>query len=57
MTAIQLRANLFEEIVRNAENEEILQKVLDFFRSLTSKKVDPAEMIMTRRNRRPLGED
>ena len=44
MTAIQLRANLFEEIVRNAENEEILQKVLDFFRSLTQKKTDPTEM-------------
>lgn len=44
MTAIQLRANLFEEIVRNAENEDILQKVLDFFRSLTQKKTDPTEM-------------
>lgn len=44
MTAIQLRANLFEEIVRNAENEDILQKVLDFFRSLTQKKSDPTEM-------------
>ena len=44
MTAIQLRANLFEEIVRNAENEDILQKVLDFFRSLTQKKNDPTEM-------------
>jgi len=44
MTAIQLRANLFEEIVRNAENEDILQKVLEFFRSLTQKKTDPTEM-------------
>jgi lipoate-protein ligase A len=44
MTALQLRANLFEEIIRNAENEEILQKVLDFFRSLTQKKTDPTEM-------------
>ena len=44
MTAIQLRANLFEEIIRNAENEDILQKVLDFFRSLTQQKSDPTEM-------------
>ena len=44
MTAIQLRAELMREIDKYADNEEILQQVLDFIRSITSKKTDPTEM-------------
>ena len=44
MTALELRADLFEEIIQNADNTDILQKVLDFFRSLTKKKTDKTLM-------------
>jgi len=44
MTAMQLRAELTHEIDQYADNEEILQQVLDFIRSITSKKTDPTEM-------------
>ena len=44
MTAIQLRAELTREMDLYADNEDILQQVLDFFRSLTRKKPDPMLM-------------
>ena len=44
MTALELRADLLQEIIKNADNTDILQKVLEFFRSLTQKKTDPTEM-------------
>ena len=44
MTALELRADLLQEIIKNADNTDILQKVLDFFQSLTQKKTDPTEM-------------
>ena len=44
MTAIQLRAELMREIDKYADNEDILQQVLDFFRSLTRKKPAPTLM-------------
>ena len=44
MTAIQLRAELTREMDLYADNEEILQQVLDFIRSITSKKHAPTEM-------------
>ena len=44
MTAKQLRAELMREIDKYADNEEILQQVLDFTRSITRKKTDPTEM-------------
>ncbi|MBQ3656950.1 MAG: hypothetical protein II956_08930 [Bacteroidales bacterium] len=44
MTALELRADLLQEIVMNADNTDILQKVLDFFRSLTNRKTDKTLM-------------
>lgn len=43
-TAIQLRAELTREIAAYTGDEDILQKVLDYFRALTRKKPDPTEM-------------
>ena len=44
MTSKQLRAELMREIDKYADNEEILQQVLDFIRSITRKKTNPTEM-------------
>lgn len=44
MTAIQLKAEIAREMDIYADNEDILQKVLDYFRALTRKKPDPTEM-------------
>ncbi len=42
MTAIQAQLN--REIAAYTGDEDILQKVLDYFRALTRKKPDPTEM-------------
>lgn len=44
MTAIQLRAELTREIAAYTGDEDILQKVLAYFRELTQRKPDPTEM-------------
>jgi len=44
MESMQLKAELFRQIDTYADDTDILQQVLDFFKKLTSKKKDEALM-------------
>ena len=44
MTAIQLRAELTREVDQFADDENILAQILEFVKSLTTKKPDPTAM-------------
>ena len=44
MTAIQLRAELTREVDQFADDENILAQILEFVKSLTTKKPDPTAL-------------